>query len=284
MLALADQPGPSPTLERHRLVFVGGLHRSGTTPVARWLASHPQVSDLRDSGVPEDEGQHLQDVYPAAARHGGPGRFAFHPSAQLTDRSPLVCADSREQLWSAWAPHWDLEQPVLVEKSPPNLIRMRFLQALFPGSRFVIVVRHPLAVSYATAKWWRVKKPWRRKSIASLLRHWEVAHERLLDDLPGVEEVALVRYEDLIADPHAVLERLFSFIGVEPFAGRWEVRSNLNAAYLERWAEDVSRRARGARLRSLAGSLEPRAKAFGYSLEPPWTLPSPASELARYLR
>ena len=47
------------------LVFVGGLHRSGTSLVHRCLALHPAVSGFSGTGVPEDEGQHLQTVYPA---------------------------------------------------------------------------------------------------------------------------------------------------------------------------------------------------------------------------
>jgi hypothetical protein len=105
------------------LVFVGGLHRSGTTPVTHWLGEHPSVSAFRDTGVSGDEGQHLQDVYRIAGAHGGPGRFAFDPEAHLTEFSPLVSAESRERLWASWCPHWDLSKPVLVEKSPPNLVR-----------------------------------------------------------------------------------------------------------------------------------------------------------------
>jgi hypothetical protein len=72
-------------LPDHRLVFVCGLHRSGTTPLTRCLADHPQVSGFRGTGVPEDEGQHLQDVYAAAAAFGGPGGFAFDPRAWNTN-------------------------------------------------------------------------------------------------------------------------------------------------------------------------------------------------------
>ena len=56
----------------HTYVFVGGLHRSGTSLLARSLEAHPSVSGFRDTGVPEDEGQHLQSVYPA----GSPSRAA----------------------------------------------------------------------------------------------------------------------------------------------------------------------------------------------------------------
>ena len=64
----------------HRFVFLAGLHRSGTTLLARLLAAHPEVSGFSGTGVPADEGQHLQTVYPAAKVYGGPGRFGFAPS------------------------------------------------------------------------------------------------------------------------------------------------------------------------------------------------------------
>jgi hypothetical protein len=51
---------------RQRLVFVGGLHRSGTTLLGRLIAQHPDVSGFAETGVPADEGQHLLSVYPTA--------------------------------------------------------------------------------------------------------------------------------------------------------------------------------------------------------------------------
>jgi len=125
--------------QEHTFVFLGGLHRSGTTLLARLLAAHPEVSGFSETGVPADEGQHLQTVYPPARAFGGPGRFAFRGESHLTESSPLVSEENARRLLADWGRHWDMTKPVLVEKSPPNLIRMRFLQALFPEA--VILVR-----------------------------------------------------------------------------------------------------------------------------------------------
>ncbi|MGH3016642.1 MAG: sulfotransferase family protein, partial [Gaiellaceae bacterium] len=163
-----------------RLVFVGGLHRSGTSLLTRCLMQHPLVSGFEGTGVPEDEGQHLQTVYRPAKDFGGPGRFAFDPDVRLAEDSPLVTDESRRRLMEEWGRWWDTTKPVLVEKSPPNLVRGRFLQALFPGARLVMMQRHPLAVAYATQKW-------SRTSLRSLVRHWLAAHEAFEEDRPRLE-------------------------------------------------------------------------------------------------
>ena len=88
-------------MDEHRFVFLAGLHRSGTTLLARLLAAHPEISGFSGTGVPADEGQHLQSVYPAAKEYGGPGRFGFAPESHLTEASPLASmAPRRYRRWS----------------------------------------------------------------------------------------------------------------------------------------------------------------------------------------
>ena len=84
----------------NRFVFIAGLHRSGTSLLFQCLRDHPEISAFRDTGVPEDEGQHLQTVYPRAAQWGGPGTFGFHPEAHMTEASPLVTDGNRKELFA----------------------------------------------------------------------------------------------------------------------------------------------------------------------------------------
>ena len=256
-----------------RIVFIGGLHRSGTTPLAKWLAAHPDVSGLTGTRVYEDEGQHLQSVYPVAKAHGGPGRFALDPAARLTEDSELLTGDAAQRLVEAWAPYWDTSKPVLLEKSPPNLIRMRFLRALFPSARFIVVVRHPIAVSFATRKW-------SGTTIDSLLGHWLRAHEHLVEDSLHVGRTALVRYEDLLADPHSELDRLFAFLSLPPHAGDWGVQAGLNEAYFSHFTSPrwPWRRREYARV---AAAHERDVARFGYSLLDPRSLLPLQPEIAQ---
>lgn len=238
---------------RHRLVFVGGLHRSGTTLLAELLAEHPDASGLRETGVPADEGQHLQDVVPPARVFGGPGRFGFASEAHLTEASPLATPASAERMLAAWAPYWDLSRSLLVEKSPPNLLRCRFLQALFPSASFLVILRHPIAVSLATRKW-------SRSSVPSLLRHWIVCHRRFAADRPRLARVHAVTYEHLVERPEECLAGVHAFLGLPPVPPRLVLRSGENHAYFERF-----------RRHRLAASLlalryERAVASFGYSL------------------
>jgi hypothetical protein len=119
---------------------------------------------------------------------------------------------------------------VLVEKTPSNLLKMRFLQAVFPDSSFVVLVRHPVAEAMALRA-----RGWSRRSVARLVDHWVHAHEVMERDLPRVERVVVVRYEDLVTRPADVLGGLQAFLGLEPVDGGEAPRRDLNDRYLEDW-------------------------------------------------
>jgi hypothetical protein len=211
-----------------RLVFIGGLHRSGTTLLADLLGALPDISSLTDTGVWHDEGQFLQNLFPTAAECGGPGRFARGERAHLTESDAREPAQLREQLLTAWTPFWNLDRKLLVEKSPPNLLRFRYLQTVFPGAHCIAITRHPVAVAYATAGW-------ANASISELLEHWLRAHEIFAEDRASVPRLTVLRYEDLVADSPRVLAGLCATLGVEYVDPGIEVKPDTNARYLTRW-------------------------------------------------
>lgn len=217
--------------------FIGGLHRSGTTLIARVLGQHPEIATLTGTGVPEDEGQHLQDVYPTAGRHGGWGRFAYRDGAHLTESSSLVSPGAAARIEAGWEPYWsDRGAPIRLEKSPPNLMQLRFLRALWPDASFLVVIRHPVAVTLATRKQMRRSRNPVRRFYPDLrvLRHWERAYSIAQPDLESVG-ATVVRYEDFVADPQAQADRIYSSLGLQPVAVQAAIDPDANGRYLDAW-------------------------------------------------
>ena len=264
----AQSAEPAPLALGRPIIFVGGLHRSGTSVIHRCIAAHPGVSGFEGTGVYEDEGQHLQSVYPPAHRHGGPGRFGLDPSAHLTESSALVSAATRRALLRDWGRHWDPGSPVVVEKSPPNIVRTRFLQAVFPEAAFVLVLRHPIAVCEATRKW-------RRASRTALMRHWANTHHVMAADLRHLRRFRIVRYEVFVRDPESELAALFEMVGLPPIPVPGRVRQGINERYFESWRACASTALGGRDCRRAIRMFQGDAERWGYSLSQPELLAVP---------
>ena len=253
-------------LSDHRYIFVCGLHRSGTSVLFRSLRDHPEVSGFQGTASPEDEGMHLQTVYAPSGRYGGAGAFGFHPEAHLTESSPLVSEENRKKIFSEWSQYWDLNKVYLLEKSPPNIVRTRFLQAMFPNSYFIVMLRHPLAVSYATQRWYRKYKiNWR--GFPRILEHWLICHEIFKADQRYLKNSFVVKYEEFVAEPEMWVNNMYHFLGLSDFSVGQKILSDVNKKYFKIWNNKLSGFFSGPMNRSLINRYEERVRCFGYSLK-----------------
>ncbi len=206
-----------------RFVFIAGLHRTGTSLLASLLGQHSAIAAIAGAPVPEQEGCYLQGAIPHTARHGIPGHFATDPAQHYTEGHALNTMETRDRLWTDWRGWFDCAQPWLLEKSPVNLTRMRLLQALFPLSKFIVVLRHPQIMAAALQKWTDC-------SEAELTAYALAAYKLAEQDAAFLHSHLFLRYEDLVRNPETCIGALHAFLDIEPQNPRHDLRDG-NAEY-----------------------------------------------------
>ena len=273
--------------QRHdgRYVFVCGLPRSGTSMLGRNIARMENCTGFRETGVLEDEGRFLQDVYPTEDICGGPGRFGFDPRAHLTETSELLTPQNTAKLRASWHAYWDNSKTIFVEKTPANLLMTRFLQAAFPNSYFIVIRRHPIPVSMAAQKW-----TINVTSLDNMFKHWLHCHALFDEDKSHLNHLYELSYEDYVEDQAHHHEEIAAFIGTrvpEPpkndsfrTVAQWrnltglrvpekameKVTAGHSEKYFERWCKLLGDSSFKSYYRYMAQRYEPRFAKFGYSL------------------
>jgi hypothetical protein len=190
-------------LDNHPWLFILGLNNSGTTLLVDLLKTHPSVRWL------PNEGQYLTGALPLPRTYGVARNFSRRPDifhwTEETDPTPAL------RIKYDWAMHYQNRPGILLEKSPPNILRSRWLQQNFQPSRFVTIIRHP----YAVCEGIRRRE---HHTIEEAALHWVRANELMLEDVLHLQNCLCVSYEDFCLHPEIYLERLESFLGLDvPF-------------------------------------------------------------------
>ncbi len=218
----ADPPDPFPP-ESAPPIFIVGCGRSGTTLLRAMLDSHPDVAVPPESYFVVALLKQRGDFEKAGALD----RAAFLDELTRTrsfgewdlDRSAL-------ESWPAFVAATDVPMAIraiygcyadragttrTVDKTPflgPNI---GLLAGSFPGARFVHLVRDGRNVAQSLAE-----MEFGPGSLGGGILEWR----RQVDAVDrhaaeGWNDVLCVRYEDLVADPHDVLDRICGHIGIE---------------------------------------------------------------------
>jgi hypothetical protein len=245
-------------IRKHKFIFICGLHRSGTSLLYKILKEQKNISGLSKTNVIEDEGQHVQTVYPPANKYGGPGRFGFNEASFLNQNSELITKQNQDTLFNEWSKYWDLKNEYLLEKSPPNLVRTLFLQEMFPNSYFITLFRHPIATSLATKKW-------SKTSHHSLIKHWLICHKQYLKDKPKLKHSLDIKYEDMVNNSEITMKRISKFLGVQIKTPSIEIKKEINNKYLMLWQKNKKNIFYKRSVRKAELEFEKEINKFGYS-------------------
>ena len=246
-------------MEDKKFIFISGLHRSGTSLFYKILNEQENFSGLTNTNEIEDEGQFVQSVYLPAYKFGGVGKFGFNEESQLNETSILINEKNRQKLFKEWSRFWNTEKKYLVEKSPPNIIRTRFLQEMFPNSYFINITRHPIATSLATKKW-------SKTSLDSLIDHWIVCHKIYNKDKKNLTRSINFKYEDLIDNPEKILKTISNFLKIKIINSDIEIRKGINQKYFKIWEKKKNSFFSKNKIKKIIVKYENEVNNFGYSL------------------
>jgi len=199
--------------------------RSGSTQLARWLGTHPQIT-LAPVKEPNHFSAHefgpgadrdLNEITPGA-RPIRPGQFAIF-------RDPADYAALFTGMTTPW--RFEASTTYLACPEAPGLIR-----AALPDIRIILLTRDPVARAVShyrlARRTGRVTAPLGAELAAEcagdvplwaryLLRpsRQQAGLDRFRAAFPAAQRTEL-RFEDLTADPAAALARLAAFLGIDP--------------------------------------------------------------------
>ncbi len=197
----------------HRLVFVGGAPRSGTTLLQKALNQHPSITGAGEF----DFLPRIMTLFRSMEHSTEGGRIGDYFT---TDELRLSFASFVESLLLPLADRRGT--PLLSEKTPFNVLHFTDLAEVLPRARFVLVVRDPrdvitsiLDVGKKASTIDRVSPAWTRDAVLAarqVQRCLEAGHAA--EEALG-ERLHTVRYEDLATAPEQTLRDVTAFLGLD---------------------------------------------------------------------
>ena len=203
-------------------LFVTGFPRSGTTLLAELLSRHSRLCIPPETQFMEE----FHDRLPGSIDPGsntGRRRIQFlvtrTRARDLGVRTEELLAalpdERRIDPRTLLATLLDLyrrrqNKPLVGEKSPVHQCYIPELARWYPRARFVLVVRdgRDNLDSLDKVAWWTKNRFWTACEITH--RDWRA--RRALRKYPG--RGLVVRFEDLLADPHGTLQGVMTFLGL----------------------------------------------------------------------
>lgn len=110
-----------------------------------------------------------------------------------------------EYVKSIWNQYWDLSRIILLEKSPPNLVRAKKIQEVFNPCFFIVLMRNPYVICESWIRRLNSNITEPAKIIAKCIRLQK-------ENLDSLENTIYFKYEDIVSDKMYFKEKLLGFL------------------------------------------------------------------------
>ena len=117
------------------------------------------------------------------------------------------------------------EKPLIL-KSPPHTGQIGVLSEMFPGAKFIHIVRDPRALFPSTKRTWQsldnsqtFQRPHHRDLDEYILRSLVMMYDGFENQRNGIDanKICDVRYEDLVKDPRGQMQRIYRELDLGDF-------------------------------------------------------------------
>lgn len=217
--------------------FIVGSARSGTTLLRMMMNAHPEVAVPPESRFiielwPGERYIEVQRFLDALAAHGCFQSWDLSIEAvarAIGDTGRVSYAQAVSGAFSAYArvngkSRWG-------DKTPRYVERIELLAQLFPGARFIHLVRdgRNVALSYANV-------PFGPKTVGKAAALWatRVTAGRVSGSALGGERYLEIRYEDLVEDPSGEVKDICGFLDLDFDAGMLDYTERARGSVLPR--------------------------------------------------
>jgi hypothetical protein len=218
-----------------RPIFIVGAPRSGTTLLFETLAR------FRDFWTVGGEAHAVFEREDAPLPACGNRREAWEATDaeahRITTFMRALLRDCQGRILSE-LPKSDISRIRVLEKTPKNALRVAYLSALFPDSRFIYLYREPHANIASLIEGWNSgrfntyqinNRPWKfllppnwsslihRPVEEIAIAQWQSANTAIMDDLSGLPSSRwdILTYDQLIGNPAREINRICQLTEIE---------------------------------------------------------------------
>ncbi|PQM58870.1 MAG: hypothetical protein CML40_09200 [Rhodobacteraceae bacterium] len=191
--------------EKGSPTFIIGFPRSGTTLLDTVLRSHPDIEVIEEKPL-------IDTVISSLNEPVSPNTLTKLSQTQLIKLRNLYEEESKKLVKQIQ------NGQIIIDKFPLNIIHVPLINALFPESKFILVIRHPcdcvlscfmqnFELNEAMVNFLSIKDT--VALYCNVMKLWSIYSEQL------ILNVEIVKYENLVSNFEETSKKILNFLSLE---------------------------------------------------------------------